>query len=124
MVLSKLYSAGRPTIWIIVGQRPTALAVGAGGDVCTFNSQQSFFFSFSLTLGDGPTEILSQRAVKTKTTNQPYRFARPGAKCPYEKLHDARTQCESLRRSHLRCLNRRTENRRPIYRMAPAANTK
>ena len=24
-------SAGRPTIWMIVGQGPTALAVGAGG---------------------------------------------------------------------------------------------
>ena len=31
------------------------------------------FLSFSLSLGDGPiwTEILSQRAVKPKTTNQP-----------------------------------------------------
>ena len=25
------FSAGRPTIWIIVGQGPTALAAGAGG---------------------------------------------------------------------------------------------
>ena len=33
----------------------------------------SFLFSFSLSLGDGTiqTEILSQRAVKAKTTNQP-----------------------------------------------------
>ena len=27
---------GRPTIWITVGQGPTALAVGAGGVVWTF----------------------------------------------------------------------------------------
>ena len=31
MVLGKLPVSGRPTIWIIVGQGPTALAVGAGG---------------------------------------------------------------------------------------------
>ena len=33
MVLGKLPVPGRPTIWITVGQGPTALAVGAGG-VC------------------------------------------------------------------------------------------
>ena len=32
MVLRKLPVPGRPTIWITVGQGPTALAVGAGGD--------------------------------------------------------------------------------------------
>ena len=31
MVLGKLPVPGRPTIWIIVGQGPSALAVGAGG---------------------------------------------------------------------------------------------
>ena len=31
MVLGKLPVPGRPTIWIIVGQGPTALTVGAGG---------------------------------------------------------------------------------------------
>ena len=31
MVLGKLPVPGRPTLWITVGQRPTALAVGAGG---------------------------------------------------------------------------------------------
>ena len=38
-----------------------------------FFSRLSFPFSFSLSLGDGPLyiEILSQRAVKLKTTNQP-----------------------------------------------------
>ena len=33
MVLGKLPVSGRPTIWISVGQGPTALALGAGG-VC------------------------------------------------------------------------------------------
>ena len=32
MVLGKLPVPGRPKIWITVGQGPTALAVGAGGD--------------------------------------------------------------------------------------------
>ena len=31
MVLGKLQVPGRPTIWMIVGQGPIALAVGAGG---------------------------------------------------------------------------------------------
>ena len=33
MVLGKLPVPGRPTIWIIVGQGPIALAVGVGGGV-------------------------------------------------------------------------------------------
>ena len=36
MVLCKLPVSGRPTIWITVGQGPTALAVGTGGSVWTF----------------------------------------------------------------------------------------
>ena len=36
MVLGKLLGPERPTIWMTVGQRPTALAVGAGGVVWTF----------------------------------------------------------------------------------------
>ena len=36
MVLGKLPVPGRPTIWMIVGQGPMALAVGAGGVVWTF----------------------------------------------------------------------------------------
>ena len=31
MVLDEIPVPGRPTIWITVGQGPTALAVGAGG---------------------------------------------------------------------------------------------
>ena len=73
MVLGKLPVPGRPTIWITVGQGPTALAVGAGGGCLDiFTLIYPFFSSFSLSLGDGSieTEILSQRAVKPKT-NQP-----------------------------------------------------
>ena len=46
MVLGKLPLPGRPTIWITVGQGPTALAVSAGGVVRTFllSSFLSFLF--------------------------------------------------------------------------------
>ena len=55
MVLGKLPVPGRLTIWIIVGQGPIALAVGAGGGLFGhFYSPLSFLFSFSLSLGDGP----------------------------------------------------------------------
>ena len=36
MVLGKLPVPGRPTIWIIVGQGPTALALDVGGVVLIF----------------------------------------------------------------------------------------
>ena len=46
---------GRPTIWMIVGQGPIALAVGAGGGLFGhFYSPLSFLSSFSLSLGGGP----------------------------------------------------------------------
>ena len=55
MVLGKLPVPGRPTIWMIVGQGPIVLAVGAGGGCLDiFYSPLSFLFSFSLSLGDGP----------------------------------------------------------------------
>ena len=55
MVLGKLPVPGRPTIWITVGQGPTALAVGAGGGcLAIFTSHLFFLSSFSLSLGDGP----------------------------------------------------------------------
>ena len=55
MVLGKLPGPGRPTIWMTVGQGPTALAVGAGGGCLDiFFSSLSFLSDFSLSLGDGP----------------------------------------------------------------------
>ena len=55
MVLGKLPVPERPTSWIIVGQGPTALAIGAGGGCLDiFYSQLSFVSSFFLSLGDGP----------------------------------------------------------------------
>ena len=45
---------GRPTIWITVGQGPTALAVGAGGRCLDMFTLIYALSSFSLSLGDGP----------------------------------------------------------------------
>ena len=58
---------GRPSILITVGQGPIALAVGAGGSGLDIFTLIYPFSSFSLSLGEA--EILSQRAVKPKTTN-------------------------------------------------------
>ena len=42
-------------LWMVVGQGPIALAIGAGGGLFGhFFSHLSFLFSFSLSLGDGP----------------------------------------------------------------------
>ena len=50
MVLGKLPVPGRPTIWITVGQGPTALAVGAGGVVWTFFLSSVLYFPLSPSL--------------------------------------------------------------------------
>ena len=47
MVLGKLPVPGRPTILIIVGQGPIALAVGAGGGLFGHFHSLSFLSSFS-----------------------------------------------------------------------------
>ena len=55
MTLGKLAVPGRPTNLGRVGQRPIALAVGAGGGCFGhFFSPLPFLFSFSLPPGDGP----------------------------------------------------------------------
>ena len=54
MVLGKLPVPGRPTIRVIVGQGPIALAVGAGWRCLDIFSFLYLLFSFSLSLGDGP----------------------------------------------------------------------
>ena len=54
MVLGKLPVPGRPTIWMIVGQGPIALAVGAGGGCLDILLSSFLSLIFSLSLGDGP----------------------------------------------------------------------
>ena len=49
-LLFKLPVSGRPTIWMIVGQGPIALAVGAGGDCLDIFSLHYLLFSLSPSL--------------------------------------------------------------------------
>ena len=72
MVLGKLPVPGRPTIWITVGQGPTALAVGAGGGCLDIFTLIYPFFPLSPSLWETARYRLKycQRAVKPKT-NQP-----------------------------------------------------
>ena len=74
MVLGKLPVPGRPT-YLEWSRARAYCAFSRCGWGCLeiFSLVYHFSFSFSLSLGDGPiqTEILSQRAVKPKTTNQP-----------------------------------------------------
>ena len=66
MVLGKLPVLGRPTIWITVGQGPTALVVGAGGgclDVFTL------IYPFLLSLGwSGGAMVLGKLPVPGRPT--------------------------------------------------------
>ena len=50
MVLGKLPVPGRPTIWMIVGQGPSALAVGAGGGCLDVFTLINLFLSLSPSL--------------------------------------------------------------------------
>ena len=50
MVLGKLAVPGRPTIWIIVGQGPTALTVGADGGCSGIFSLVYHFYLLSPSL--------------------------------------------------------------------------
>ena len=54
MVLGKLPVPGRPTIWITIGQGPTALVVGAGGGCLDIFTLIYPFSPLSPSLGDGP----------------------------------------------------------------------
>ena len=73
MVLGKFPVPGRPSNLADSRARGYCACSGCGwGLFGHFYSHLSFLSSFSLSLGDGPikTEILSQRTVKPKTTNQ------------------------------------------------------
>ena len=54
MVLGKLPVPGRPTIWMIVGQGPIALAIGAGGVFGILLSSIPSFLFLPLSWRDGP----------------------------------------------------------------------
>ena len=96
-MLGKLSVLGRPTSLDDSRARAYRACSRCGWGVFGhFFSHISFLFSFSLSLGDGPiwTGILSQRAVKPKTTNQlrqavmfVYIYGTTGISCRLTELH-------------------------------------
>ena len=74
MVLGKLPVPGRPTIWITVGQGPTALAVGAGGGCLDIFTLIYLFFLISPSLWETARYRLKyclKGPLNPKPTNQP-----------------------------------------------------
>ena len=73
MVLGKLPVTGRPTMWIAVGQGPTALAVGAGGGCLDIFTLIYPFFPLSPSLWETTRYRLKYRLrgpLSPKSTNQ------------------------------------------------------
>ena len=70
MVLGKLPVPGRPTIWITVGQGPTALAVGAGGGCLDIFTLIYPFSSLSPSLGgwSGDAMVMGKLPVPGRPT--------------------------------------------------------
>ena len=86
MVLGKLPVPGRPTIWITVGQGPTALAVGAGGGCLNIFFLIYPFFPLSPSLWETARYRLKyclKGPLNPKPTNQPI-------------THDLRPGCDIL----------------------------
>ena len=74
MVLGKLPVPRRPTIWITVGQGPTALAVGAGGGCLDIFNLSCPFFPLSPSLWETARYRLKyclKGPLNPKPTNQP-----------------------------------------------------
>ena len=77
MVLGELPVPGRPTIWMIVGQGPTALAVGAGGGCLDIFTLIYLFFSLSPSLWETARYRLKyclKGPLNPKSTNEPKLF--------------------------------------------------
>ena len=74
MALGKLPVPGRPTIWMIVGQGPIALAVGAGGGCLDILSLVYHFSFLSPSLWETTRYRLKyclKGPLSPKPTNQP-----------------------------------------------------
>ena len=71
MALGKLPVPGCPTIWITVGQGPTALAVGVGGGCLDFFTLIYPFFPLSPSLWETARYRLKQ-PTNNPTTPKPY----------------------------------------------------
>ena len=97
MVLGKLPVPGRPTIWITVGQGPTALAVGAGGGCLDIFTLIYPFFPLSPSLWEtaryrlkyclkgplNPKQPTNQNMISNKLWGQKYFFFKkiPSKRC-------------------------------------------
>ena len=59
-------------VWMVVGQGPTVLVIGAGGGLMDTFLSPILSLSSSLSLGDGSilAEIFSQRAIKPKPSDK------------------------------------------------------
>ena len=71
MVLGKLPVPERPTIWITVGQGPTALTVGASGGCLDIFTLLYPFSALSPSFWETARYRLKYCLKTTKTTNQP-----------------------------------------------------
>ena len=71
MVLGKLPVPGRPTIWIIVGQGPTGLAVGVGGRCLDIFSLVYHFSPLSPSLWEAARYRLKYCLKGPLSPNQP-----------------------------------------------------
>ena len=80
MVLGKLPVPGRPTIWIIVGQGPTALAVGAGGGCLDIFTLICPFLPLSRGWSGGAM-VLGKLPVPGRPANLDYSRARAYCAC-------------------------------------------
>ena len=90
MVLGKLPVPGRPTIWITVGQGPTALAVGAVWVVGHFTLIYPFF-PLSPSLWETARYRLKyslKGPLNPKPTNQPTNHSRVAVKVFLEQKHN------------------------------------
>ena len=73
MVLGKLPVPGRPAVWIILGQGPTVLAVGAGGGCLDIFTLIFLFSPLSPSLWETSRyglEYCLKGLLNPKTTNQ------------------------------------------------------
>ena len=101
MVLGKLPVPGRPTIWITVGQGPTALAVGAGGGCLDIFTLIYPFFPLSPSLWETARYrlkyCLKEPLNPKQPTNQP--TVRPPAvdnSCPLHNFDTVRDNFMAL----------------------------
>ena len=100
MVLGKLPVPGRPTIWIRVGQGPTALAVGAGGDCLDIFTLDYSFCTLSPSLWETARYrlkyCLKGPLNPKQPTNQPLTFNLPKRMFQMAQLTLKEKNCATL----------------------------